>query len=379
MINEISLLFFQQYWWLIVSVLGAALVFLLFVQGGQTLIYQIGKTETERNIIVNTLGRKWEFTFTTLVTFGGAFFASFPLFYSSSFGGAYWLWITILLAFTIQAVSYEFRSKPNNVLGKKTFEIMLFINGLFGTVLLGVVVGTLFNGVPFELDSLNRVSWHGSARGLEAIFNLHNLSLGLTVFFLARILAILYFINSIEQIDILKRSKKHLIYNTIPFIVFFLSFVIYLLIKDGFAVDPTSGIVSMQSFKYLNNLLQMPVLLISFVLGVVGVLYGILNSIFSKKIYDKGIWFAGIGTFLVVLTLFLIAGYNNTAFYPSLHNINDSLTIQNASSSLYTLKTMSIVSLLVPFVIAYIVFAWRLINKKKITEDEINDKNEHTY
>lgn len=379
MINEISLLFFQQYWWLIVSVLGAALVFLLFVQGGQTLIYQIGKTETERNIIVNTLGRKWEFTFTTLVTFGGAFFASFPLFYSSSFGGAYWLWITILLAFTIQAVSYEFRSKPNNVLGKKTFEIMLFINGLFGTVLLGVVVGTLFNGVPFELDSLNRVSWHGSARGLEAIFNLHNLSLGLTVFFLARILAILYFINSIEQIDILKRSKKHLIYNTIPFIVFFLSFVIYLLIKDGFAVDPTSGIVSMQSFKYLNNLLQMPVLIIIFVLGVVGVLYGILNSIFSKKIYDKGIWFAGIGTFLVVLTLFLIAGYNNTAFYPSLHNINDSLTIQNASSSLYTLKTMSIVSLLVPFVIAYIVFAWRLINKKKITEDEINDKNEHTY
>ncbi|HXK82588.1 MAG TPA: cytochrome d ubiquinol oxidase subunit II [Bacteroidales bacterium] len=379
MINEISLLFFQQYWWLIVSVLGAALVFLLFVQGGQTLIYQIGKTETERNIIVNTLGRKWEFTFTTLVTFGGAFFASFPLFYSSSFGGAYWLWITILLAFTIQAVSYEFRSKPNNVLGKKTFEIMLFINGLFGTVLLGVVVGTLFNGVPFELDSLNRVSWHGSARGLEAILNLHNLSLGLTVFFLARILAILYFINSIEQIDILKRSKKHLIYNTIPFIVFFLSFVIYLLIKDGFAVDPTSGIVSMQSFKYLNNLLQMPVLIIIFVLGVVGVLYGILNSIFSKKIYDKGIWFAGIGTFLVVLTLFLIAGYNNTAFYPSLHNINDSLTIQNASSSLYTLKTMSIVSLLVPFVIAYIVFAWRLINKKKITEDEINDKNEHTY
>lgn len=379
MINEISLLFFQQYWWLIVSVLGAALVFLLFVQGGQTLIYQIGKTETERNIIVNTLGRKWEFTFTTLVTFGGAFFASFPLFYSSSFGGAYWLWITILLAFTIQAVSYEFRSKPNNVLGKKTFEIMLFINGLFGTVLLGVVVGTLFNGVPFELDSLNRVSWHGSARGLEAILNLHNLSLGLTVFFLARILAILYFINSIEQIDILKRSKKHLTYNTIPFIVFFLSFVIYLLIKDGFAVDPTSGIVSMQSFKYLNNLLQMPVLIIIFVLGVVGVLYGILNSIFSKKIYDKGIWFAGIGTFLVVLTLFLIAGYNNTAFYPSLHNINDSLTIQNASSSLYTLKTMSIVSLLVPFVIAYIVFAWRLINKKKITEDEINDKNEHTY
>ncbi|MDD2198943.1 MAG: cytochrome d ubiquinol oxidase subunit II [Bacteroidales bacterium] len=379
MINEISLLFFQQYWWLIVSVLGAALVFLLFVQGGQTLIYQIGKTETERNIIVNTLGRKWEFTFTTLVTFGGAFFASFPLFYSSSFGGAYWLWITILLAFTIQAVSYEFRSKPNNVLGKKTFEIMLFINGLFGTVLLGVVVGTLFNGVPFELDSLNRVSWHGLARGLEAILNLHNLSLGLTVFFLARILAILYFINSIEQIDILKRSKKHLIYNTIPFIVFFLSFVIYLLIKDGFAVDPTSGIVSMQSFKYLNNLLQMPVLIIIFVLGVVGVLYGILNSIFSKKIYDKGIWFAGIGTFLVVLTLFLIAGYNNTAFYPSLHNINDSLTIQNASSSLYTLKTMSIVSLLVPFVIAYIVFAWRLINKKKITEDEINDKNEHTY
>jgi cytochrome bd ubiquinol oxidase subunit II len=379
MINEISLLFFQQYWWLIISILGAALVFLLFVQGGQTLIYQIGKTETERNILVNSLGRKWEFTFTTLVTFGGAFFASFPLFYSSSFGGAYWLWITILLAFTIQAVSYEFRSKPSNFLGKKTFEIMLFINGLFGTVLLGVVVGTFFNGAAFGLDMLNRVSWHGSARGLEAILNLHNLSLGLSVFFLSRILAILYFMNSIDQLAIIKRSKKHLLYNTIPFLVFFLSFVIYLLIKDGYSVDPDTGIVSMTSYKYLQNFLQMPVLLILFGGGVAGVLTGISKSLFSKKPYDKGIWFSGIGTFLVVLTLFLVAGYNNTAFYPSLHEINDSLTIQKASSSLYTLKTMSIVSLLVPFVIAYIVFAWRLINNKKITEDEINDKNEHTY
>lgn len=379
MINEISLLFFQQYWWLIISILGAALVFLLFVQGGQTLIYQIGKTETERNILVNSLGRKWEFTFTTLVTFGGAFFASFPLFYSSSFGGAYWLWITILLAFTIQAVSYEFRSKPSNFLGKKTFEIMLFINGLFGTVLLGVVVGTFFNGAPFGLDDLNRVSWHGSARGLEAIANFHNLALGLSVFFLARILAILYFMNSIDQLEIIKRSKKHLLYNSIPFLVFFLSFVIFLLIKDGYSVNPETGDVSITSYKYLNNLIQMPIILILFVGGIAGVLIGIIKSYFSKKPYDKGIWFSGIGTFLVALSLFLIAGYNNTAFYPSLHDINNSLTIQNASSSLYTLKTMSIVSLMVPFVIAYIVYAWRVINKKKITEDEINDKNEHTY
>jgi cytochrome d ubiquinol oxidase subunit II len=379
MINEISLLFYQQYWWLLVSVLGSILVFLLFVQGGQTLIHQIGKTENERSLLVNTLGRKWEFTFTTLVTFGGAFFASFPLFYSTSFGGAYWVWIAILLAFTIQAVSYEFRTKPNNMLGKRTFEIMLFLNGFLGTILLGTAVGTFFNGAAFGLNMMNNVSWYGPARGLEAVLNFHNVLLGLTVFFLSRVLGLLYFIRTVDHQPILKRSKKHLWFNAIPFLVFFLSFATWLLIKDGFAVNPESGHITMEQYKYLHNFIQMPIVLGLFLLGVIGVLFGIIKTLFSKKLFDNGIWFSGIGTFLVVLSLFLIAGFNNTAFYPSLHELNDSLTIQNASSSLFTLKTMSIVSILIPFVLAYIVFAWRAINKKKITEEEIINPDEHSY
>ncbi len=375
---EISYLFFQQYWWFLVSLLGALLVFLLFVQGGQTLIYTIGKTDVERNMIVNTLGRKWEFTFTTLVTFGGAFFASFPLFYSSSFGGAYWAWTVLLLVFTLQAVSYEFRSKAGNVFGKRFYETLLFINGLVATVLIGTVVGTFFNGAEFSLNVLNNVSWHNQARGLEAVLNWHNVALGLAIFFLARMLGLLYFMMTISHDEIYKRAKKHLLINTVPFLIFFLAFAIFLLLKDGFAVD-ANGIVFIEKYKYLHNFLAMPLVLVMFLVGVIAVLFGVIKTLLSKKSYDKGFWFSAPGTVFTVLAVLLIAGLNNTAFYPSTVDLQSSLTIQKASSSLFTLKTMSIVSILIPFVLAYIVITWRAINKKKITNEEIIDKNEITY
>ncbi|MDD3685752.1 MAG: cytochrome d ubiquinol oxidase subunit II [Bacteroidales bacterium] len=373
-----SHLFFQQYWWFLVSLLGALLVFLLFVQGGQTLIFTIAKNETERKMLINTLGRKWEFTFTTLVTFGGAFFASFPLFYSSSFGGAYWAWMALLLAFTIQAVSYEFRSKAGNVFGARFFEILLFINGLLGTILIGTVVGTMFNGAEFSISEFKSVTWHSPARGLEAVLNWHNVALGLAIFFLARILGILYFMMTISHDEIYKRAKKHLLINTVPFLIFFLAFVIWLVLKEGFAVD-ANGVVYMEKYKYLNNLLEMPVVLVMLLVGVVAVLFGIIKTLLSKKQCDKGFWLVAPGTVFTVLAVLLVAGWNNTAFYPSSHDLQSSLTITNASSSLFTLKTMSIVSLLIPFVLAYIVYAWRAINKKKITHEEIVDKNEITY
>ncbi|MDI3527428.1 MAG: cytochrome bd ubiquinol oxidase subunit [Tenuifilum sp.] len=374
----------QHYWWFIISLLGALLVFLLFVQGGQTLIYTLGKTEMERTMLVNALGRKWEFTFTTLVTFGGAFFASFPLFYSTSFGGAYWVWMAILFCFVIQAVSYEYRSKPNNFLGPKTFEIFLFINGLLGTVLLGTAVATFFTGSEFSVAKINLTnlsnpvisSWETPWHGLEAALNLHNLSLGLAVFFLARVLAILYFMNSIDHDEIFARAKKHLLYNAIPFLVFFLTFVIWLLIRDGFALNPETNEIFMQEHKYLLNLIQMPIVLVLFLAGVVLVLWGIAKSIL--KTYTKGIWFAGIGTVLTVLSLFLIAGYNNTAYYPSTFNLQHSLTIFNSSSSKFTLTVMSVVSILVPFVVAYIWYAWKSINNKKIDEEEMKNET-HVY
>ncbi|MBN2777559.1 MAG: cytochrome d ubiquinol oxidase subunit II [Bacteroidales bacterium] len=375
---ELTHLFFQQYWWLLVSVLGALLVFLLFVQGGQTLIYTIGKTNEERKMIVNTLGRKWELTFTTLVTFGGAFFASFPLFYATSFGGAYWAWTALLLAFTVQAVSYEFRSKAANVFGKRFYESLLFINGLLATVLIGTVVGTIFNGADFSLNILNNVSWNNNTRGLEAVLNWHNVALGLAVFFLARIMGLLYFMLTIDNEEIYKRSKKHILINTIPFLVFFLSFVVYLLMKEGFAVD-ADGIVSMEKYKYLHNFLQMPVVLIIFLVGVVAVLWGIIKTLFSKSKFDKGFWIVAPGTVLTVLAILLIAGYNGTAFYPSYADLQSSLTIQNASSSLFTLKTMSYVSLLIPVMLVLAIVSWRAINKHKITETEMNDKNEKSY
>ncbi|MCX6251813.1 MAG: cytochrome d ubiquinol oxidase subunit II [Bacteroidetes bacterium] len=378
----------QDYWWIIISLLGSLLVFLMFVQGGQTLIFTIGKTDMEQKMIINTLGRKWEFTFTTLVTFGGAFFASFPLFYSTSFGGAYWVWIAILFCFIIQAVSYEYRSKPQNLLGKRTYEIFLIINGALGTILVGAAVSTFFTGSQFTIDKLNLTNtlnpvisqWQGAAHGLEAMLNWRNAALGLSVFFLARLLGALYFMNSIADENIFNRSHKQLLYNAIPFLVFFLAYMITLILSKGFAVDPSSGIVSMEDYKYLHNFLNMPVVLILFLLGVVSVLLGIGLPFLNKSRYgSKGIWFAGPGTILTVFSLFLMAGFNNTAFYPSTSDLQSSLTIRNSSSSHYTLTAMSYVSLLVPVVLAYIWYAWRSINKKKIDSIEMENKEEHVY
>ncbi|MGQ8337656.1 cytochrome d ubiquinol oxidase subunit II [Sunxiuqinia sp. A32] len=376
MFENLSQLALQQYWWVIVSLLGALFVFLTFVQGGQTLIYTIAKNESERTLLVNTLGRKWEFTFTTLVTFGGAFFASFPLFYSTSFGGAYWVWLAILFFFVIQAVSYEYRKKPANFLGAKTYEVFLILNGAFGTILIGTAVGTFFNGAMFSLNQMNQVSWETSYRGLEAVLTFHNVALGLSVFFLARILGALYFMNSVESDDIFARSQKQLIYNTIPFLVFFLYFLIWLILKEGYAYDPATGEVFMEKFKYLHNLLAMPLVLVILLVGVVGVLWGIGSSIL--KTVSNGIWFAGAGTVLTVFALFLIAGFNNTAFYPSNADLQSSLTIVKASSSHFTLTAMSYVSLFVPFVIAYIWWVWKAMNSKKISDEEMQEES-HVY
>jgi cytochrome bd ubiquinol oxidase subunit II len=387
MFETLSMNILQDYWWIIISLLGSILVFLMFVQGGQTLIYTIGKTEMEQKMIINSLGRKWEFGFTTLVTFGGAFFASFPLFYSTSFGGAYWVWIAILFCFIIQAVSYEYRSKPQNLLGKRTYEIFLIINGVLGTVLVGAAVSTFFTGSQFSFEKLNLTNtlnpvisqWQGPAHGLEAVLNWRNVALGLSVLFLARTLGVLYFMNSIGDENIFKRSHKSILYNAIPFLVFFLAYVITLLLSKGFGVDPVSGTVVMEDFKYLHNFLQMPLVLILFLAGVISVLLGIaLPLINPGKFGQSGIWFAGPGTILTVFSLFLIAGFNNTAYYPSTFDLQSSLTIRNSSSSHYTLTAMSYVSLMVPFVILYIWYAWKAINKKKIDIAEM-ESNEHSY
>ena len=378
MFEQLSHLTLQHYWWAIISLLAALLVLLLFVQGGQSLIYELGKSKNDRTMMLNTLGRKWEFTFTTLVTFGGAFFASFPLFYSTSFGGAYWAWMALLFCFIIQAVSYEYRSKPNNFLGKKTFDAFLFANGLLAPILIGVVVGTFFNGAEFSVSNLNASQWQNQARGLEAVLNINNVALGLAIFFLSRILALLYFMNSIENASLFARSKKQLIYNTIPFLVFFLFFVIRLVLKDGYAYNPTTMVVSMESFKYFNNLIQMPVILLLFLGGVLFVLWGIISSLLKDN--TKGIWWAGGGTVLVVFSLMLIAGYNNTCYYPSNFDLQSSLNIVNSSSSRFTLTTMTYVSLAVPFVLAYIWYAWKAVNTKKITESEMTGGTEgHIY
>lgn len=361
----------QQYWWILVSLLGSILVFLLFVQGGQTLIYQLGKSDANRTILINTIGSKWEFTFTTLVTFGGAFFASFPLFYSTSFGGAYWVWIVILFAFVIQAVAYEFRSKPDNLLGKKVFDAFLFLNGLLGTVLLGAAVSTFFTGSSFIIDSSRHSTWTLASRGLEAALNVQNLSLGLAVFFLSRVLACLYFFKTINNEEIIEKTKKQLLYNAIPFVVFFLLFTGLLMLKNGFAVNPATSEIFMQPYKYFHNLIEMPLVALLFLSGVVLVLTGIILPIISfAKNGEKGIWFSGFGTVITVFSVFLLAGFNNTAYYPSVADLQSSLTISNSSSSHYTLTAMSYVSLIIPFVLIYIVYVWRIINKKKV---EIKD------
>lgn len=375
----------QQYWWFLVSLLGALLVFLLFVQGGQSLLFTIGKTEVEQKMIMNSTGRKWEFTFTTLVTFGGAFFASFPLFYSTSFGGAYWVWMLILLCFVLQAVSYEYQSKKGNLLGKKTYRIFLILNGVLGPLLLGTAVGTFFNGAEFIInkEQLSEVAmpvistWANPLHGLEAAFNPWNLMLGLAVFFLSRVLALLYFINNINDATLYTRCRSQLRKETIPFLLFFLAFVIHLVLTDGFAVDPQSQVVFMQPFKYFINLKQMPIVAAVLLIGVIAVLMGISKTIFVEG-WKRGIWFTGVGTVLTVLALLLCAGWNHTAYYPSLADLQSSLTIQNSCSSPFTLKVMSIVSLLIPFVLAYIYYAWRALDLRKIDSQEM-DESHHAY
>ena len=378
-------IFLQHYWWFVVSLLGALLVFLLFVQGGNSLLFCLGKTEEQKKMMINSTGRKWEFTFTTLVTFGGAFFASFPLFYSTSFGGAYWLWMIILFSFVLQAVSYEFQSKAGNLLGKTTYRTFLVINGVVGPVLLGGAVATFFTGSNFYINKGNIADaampvisqWANGWHGLDALLNPWNVVLGLAVFFLARILGALYFMNNINEDDLVKRCRRALWGNTALFLVFFLAFVIRTLLADGYAVRPETGEVFMEPYKYLTNFLQMPVVLLVFLVGVVAVLWGIIRTLW-KPAFDKGIWFAGAGTVLTVLALLLVAGYNNTAYYPSTHDLQSSLTLANSCSSQFTLKVMAYVSILVPFVLAYIFYAWRSIDNRKIDAKEMEEGG-HAY
>lgn len=384
MFETLSHLALQQYWWVIISLLAGILVFLLFVQGGQTLIYVLGKTETEQKLIVNSMGRKWEFTFTTLVTFGGAFFASFPLFYSTSFGGAYWVWVAILFCFIIQAVSYEFRSKPGNFLGRRTYDIFLFINGFLGTLLLGTAVSTFFTGSMFSVNKLNLTlftnpvisTWEAPLHGLEAAINIQNLSLGLGIFFLSRVLGMLYIMNNVKDKNIFDRARCKLRYTAVLFLVFFLFWLVRLLLADGFAYDPVTKSVYMEEYKYLHNFLQMPLVTVLFLAGVIGVLYGIIRTAFFQ--WTKGIWYAGSGTILTVFSLFLLAGFNHTAYYPSVFDLQSSLTIENSSSSHYTLTVMSYVSWLVPIVIGYIFWSWRSINNKPIESSELEEGG-HIY
>ena len=373
-------IFLQHYWWFIVSLLGALLVFLMFVQGANSMVFSLGHSDEERRVVVNSTGRKWEITFTTLVTFGGAFFASFPLFYSTSFGGAYWLWMVILFSFVLQAVSYEFQNKLGNILGTRTFQWMLVANGIIGPLLLGGAVATFFNGSNFVVDKGNLTSfqpvishWANASYGLDALLDPWNLVFGLAVFFLARILGTLYIINNVDDENIRSRGSVRLVGCTITFLIFFLAFLVRTLLKEGFAVDPSTGLIVMEPMKYLHNLITMWPLLIVFAVGVVLLLYGVGRTIVSKT-YIKGIWPAGIGVVLAVLALLLCAGWNNTAFYPSNADLQSSLTIANSCSSEFTLRTMFYVSLLVPFVVAYIAYVWYAMDKKKLTKEEVSDE-----
>lgn len=375
--------FLQQYWWFLVSLLGALLVFLMFVQGANSLVWSLGTNETERRLIVNSTGRKWEFTFTTLVTFGGAFFASFPLFYSTSFGGAYWLWMLILFSFVLQAVSYEFQNKLGNLLGAKTFQLMLILNGLIGPLLLGGAVATFFEGSNFIVEKNNITDiaqpvisqWANASHGLDALLNPWVLVFGFAVFFLARILGILYVMNNVNDENIRSRASVRLVGATICFLVLFVAYLVHLLLTDGYAYTD-DGQIFIEPNKYLHNFLEMWYLMAVLLIGVVLVLYGIIKEMVnSKSSNSKSIWPVGIGVVLTVLALLLCAGWNHTAYYPSTADLQSSLTIVNSCSSEFTLRTMAIVSLLIPFVLAYIVVAWRKIDRKKLDKDEIaNDE-----
>ncbi len=381
-----SYTFLQHYWWFIVSLLGAILVFLLFVQGANSVARSLGYTEEGRRIVYNSTGRKWEFTFTTLVTFGGAFFASFPLFYSTSFGGAYWLWMIILFTFVLQAVSYEFQNKIGNILGPKTFQFFLTLNGIVGPLLLGGAVATFFEGSNFIIAKDNMVDaaaitpiisrWANASHGLDALLNPWVLVFGFAVVFLARVLGILYIINNVDDENIRSRASVRLIGAAVPFVVLFVAYLVHLLVKEGYAIN-AAGLVYMEPYKYLHNMIEMWGLLVLLLSGVIMVLFGIIYTIISKR-FIAGIWQAGLGTIFTVLALLLLAGWNDTAYYPSTADLQSSLTLANSCSSEFTLRTMFYVSLLVPFVLAYIFYAWRAIDKKKITKEEIAS-DDHAY
>lgn len=377
-------IFLQQYWWFVISLLAGLLVFLMFVQGGNALLF-FARSEEERKMMVNSTGRKWEFTFTTLVTFGGAFFASFPLFYSTSFGGAYWLWMIILFTFVLQAVSYEFQSKNGNLLGKGTYRFFLMLNGKLAPFLVGAAVATFFTGSEFVVSKDNMTetlmpvisTWQSPLHGLEALGNIWNWYLGGAVTILAEILGAMYFINNIDDERVYNRSRRSLMWTTPIFLLLFITFVLYVLMKDGYAVNPATGEIYMEPYKYLHNFLDMPAVTAVFLAGVVLVLAGILLTLLRKG-FKKGIWLTGAGTVLAVMGLMMCAGYNNTAYYPSSADLQSSLTIANSSSSLFTLKTMAYVTILIPFVLAYIFYAWRAIDRKKITAKEMEEGG-HTY
>lgn len=374
--GDLELLTLQQFWWIIIAFLGGFFVFIMFVQGGQTLIDTLSDNETEKTMLINSIGRKWELGFTTLVLFGGALFAAFPLFYATSFGGAYWVWLAILFCFIIQAVSYEYRTKPDNFLGQKTYETFLKINGTLGVFLLGAAISTFFSGSEFILDSNNFVDWQNEARGLEALLNPFNYSLGFALVFLTKITGALYFINNIDYEPIREKAVESIKYNMILFLIFFLGFMAWILTKDGFAVD-ANGVVFMQEYKYLINFLEMPVVLGMFLLGVVMVIIAVFTTIYFKK--TCCIKTGGVGVILTVMAVLLNVGFNNTAYYPSTVDLQSSLTIVNSSGSHYTLMAMSYASLMIPFVLAYGAYAWYSMDRVKITKEEIESPDAHNY
>ena len=373
MIGKFDITTLQHLWWLLCSVVGSLFLLLTFVQGGQTLLFTAVHTQEEKALVLNSIGRKWELTFTTLVLFGGALFAAFPKFYATSFGGAYWVWIFILFTFVIQAVSFEYRKKPDNFLGAKTYEIFLFINGTVGLLLIGAAVGTFFTGSNFQLNEYNFVTWKHPLRGLEAASNVFNLSLGLFLVFLARILGALYLHNNIDHPRLSARMARASFWNLLFSLPFLLYVLVSLLVMDGFAVEPQTGIISMESGKYLHNLIGVPFNIILLLAGLGLVIWGVVAARFMNS--DKGIWFAGLGTVLVGLVIFFLAGYNHTAFYPSIYDLQSSLTIYNASSSHYTLTAMSYVALAIPFVLGYIFYFWSKMDAVKLTAEDLKGEN----